>query len=50
MSEKEDVTLNLTKIESVTSTIGLDVRTLVDDELDAVNGGVVIAIISVWVG
>jgi hypothetical protein len=50
MSEKEDVTSDLTSIGTVTSMTGSDARVLQGDELDAVSGGVVIAIIAVLIG
>ena len=49
-SEQKDVTSDLTSIGSVTSMTGPDTRLLQEDELDAVSGGVVIAIIAILVG
>ena len=50
MSEKKDVTSDPTKVGAVTSMTGPDARLLPEDELDAVSGGVVIAIIAVLIG
>jgi hypothetical protein len=50
MSEKEDVTLDPTNTGTVTSMTGSDARRLQEHELDAVSGGVVIAIIAVLIG
>ena len=50
MSENEDVTLDPTNSGSVTAMTGSDARRLPEHELEAVSGGVVIAIIAVLIG